>query len=85
MKKWTALYLPNSKENKTKQFDSKQECYDYVLSQLCPACKADGLDSGCATEFLIIETKKLAEAKNVKDILRITGWKKVYDKNRHRE
>lgn len=84
MKKWTAFYLPNSKENKTKDFNSEQECYDYILSQLCSACKSDGLNSGCALEFVVVETEKLAKAKNMEDIFKIAGWKKVYDKNKHK-
>lgn len=78
VKKWTAYYSPAiNRKDPTKDFNTKKEAEDYIISRNCDMCKKDGLESMCAAEWEIIKSKDLAKCKNFGDILKATGWKEI--------
>ena len=83
VKKWTAYYSPSTDdEDPTKEFDTKKEAEDYVISFNCPMCKEEGLGSTCACEWEILKSKDLAKCKNFRDILKASGWKEIKNKDK---
>lgn len=63
MKKYEAIYLPSSEnfDNPSKKgFDSEEEAWNYIYTQLCDECKklydTHGLSmNACAAEWMVDE------------------------------
>jgi len=78
IKKWTAYYTPRGRK---KEFDTKKQAEDYVISRNCDMCKGEGLGSMCACEWEILKSKELSKCKSLNDIFKASGWKEMKNKN----
>lgn len=74
---WVAYYQPAGHPNWTKLYKTKKETEKYIVSQCCPSCKNDGMDSACASEWLVIRYDKYLKAHNHFQLMRAAGWKRI--------
>ena len=78
-KYYVAYYQPAGDPGLTKLCKTKKEAEKYIISKGCSYCRGtrEGMNSICATEWLVIRYDKYLKADNHFDLMKAAGWKRI--------